>query len=89
MKGMEIQLTLYSKPDCHLCDEMEEVLLNASSGSEIKVTRVDITKDPELEKLYGLDIPLLTHKGKLLAKHKAHEKTLAAKLRKIVSEEAR
>jgi hypothetical protein len=85
----EVELTLYSKPDCPLCDEMEEELSNASRGLPVKVTKVDITGDPELEKKYGLEIPLLTHDGERLARHRADERTLAAKIRKIASGGAR
>lgn len=85
----EVELTLYSKPDCRLCDEMEEELSNASRGLPVKITKVDITGDPELEKKYGLEIPLLTHDGEKLARHRADERTLAAKIRKIASGGAR
>lgn len=81
----EVELTLYSKPDCHLCDEMEDALRKASHGMSVRVRRVDITTDAKLEKLYALEIPLLTHGDERLARHRADERTLAAKLRKIVS----
>jgi farnesyl-diphosphate farnesyltransferase len=81
----ELELTLYSKPDCHLCEEMERALENAARGMPVRLRRVDITTDPSLEKLYAMDIPLLTHGEERLARHRADERTLSAKLKKIAS----
>jgi hypothetical protein len=81
----EIELTLYSKPDCHLCEEMEQELQKAARGMAVRVTRVDISKDADLEKKYSMEIPLLTFGGERLARHKADERTLAAKLKKILA----
>ncbi|MFQ5431030.1 MAG: glutaredoxin family protein [Nitrospinota bacterium] len=79
----EIMLTIYTKPDCGLCDEMKEVI--ASLPKELRVTlrEIDITVDPELEKKYFLDIPLLLHGDRCLARHRANEKTLLNKIRKL------
>jgi hypothetical protein len=53
-----IELTLYSRPDCHLCDQMVDALAPALEGrAEIRI--VDISTDPELERKYGRSIPVL------------------------------
>lgn len=53
-----IALTLYSRPECHLCEVMLaelEPLLNGRAFVEI----VDIGRDPALERRYALSIPVL------------------------------
>jgi len=75
-------LTLYSKPGCHLCDEMKAVIRRVidSARPSIALEEVDITTDPQLEKLYGIEIPVLLVDGKKAAKYRVTED----ELRKIV-----
>ncbi|MBI3793856.1 MAG: glutaredoxin family protein [Nitrospinae bacterium] len=80
----EIVLTLYTKSDCHLCEEMEAVVKNSSRGVSLRLELVDVAGDAALEARYGTDVPLLMHGEEQLARHRAHEKTLSAKLRKLV-----
>jgi glutaredoxin len=63
-----IQVTVYSRPGCHLCDEMKGVLLHVGSSIPLNIQEIDISTDPELERLYGLEIPVLFIAGKKVAK---------------------
>lgn len=80
-----IELVIYSKPECALCDEMKEVVetVRDNINISVKVKEIDITLDPELEKKYGLDIPLLYCGDIRLAKHRTNKKTLFNKIRKL------
>jgi hypothetical protein len=51
------QLILYFQPDCHLCDEAENLMY--ATGLDGKYQRVDIETDLELLKLYGIHVPVL------------------------------
>ena len=52
-------LNLYSRPGCHLCDELAEQLAPLLRGrADVRVA--DIDGDRELKKRYGLRIPVLT-----------------------------
>lgn len=51
-------LKLYSKPDCHLCDQMFEQL-KPYLGESVQLEFVDITTSAELLRKYGLRIPVL------------------------------
>ena len=55
---MRHSLTVYSRPDCHLCDEMLDELSTIVADSAT-VTVIDISGDDELEVQYGLRIPVL------------------------------
>lgn len=60
---MPVQLTLYIREGCHLCDEME-LALNACAGELDFETRcVSINNDSELERAYGSRVPVLVCAG--------------------------
>lgn len=52
-------LTLYSRPECHLCEQLETELYELLQGRDVAVRIVDITEDPELEREYLIRIPVL------------------------------
>ena len=70
-----IALTLYSRPGCHLCDEMKTVVERVARTSTPvpRIEVIDISSDPELEALYGLEIPVLLVNGKKAAKYRVTE----------------
>lgn len=51
-------LTLYSRPDCHLCELMLRELEPLLQG-RAEVHCIDISRDIELKRRYGLRIPVL------------------------------
>jgi glutaredoxin len=73
-----IALTIYSRPGCHLCDEMKALVARVAgqqpSGAD--VTEVDISGDPSLEERYGQEIPVLMMNGKKVAKFRVSEEEL-------------
>ena len=63
-----MNLILYSKPGCHLCEGLEENLRSIDT-IEIKLDVRDITQDEVAFKAYQYEIPVLyveTDSGKLL-----------------------
>ena len=74
-----IAFTIYSRPGCHLCDEMKAVVERVA-GSTIPAATIDvidISSDPDLESRYGLEIPVLLVNGKKAAKYRVGEEELA------------
>ena len=65
-------LTLYSRPGCHLCDEMKLVVRRVmqSARTAIALEEIDITSDPDLEARYGIEIPVLLVDGRKAAKYR-------------------
>lgn len=57
-------LTVYRRPDCHLCDDAEillrdELAIRARAGQvTANVRQLDISGDPGLESRYGSRIPV-------------------------------
>ena len=86
-----IALTLYSRPGCHLCDEMKAVVVRVVRELETPVTidEVDISTDADLEARYGLEIPVLLIDGRKAAKYRLAEGELARMLRSRQGEPGR
>jgi hypothetical protein len=76
-----IALTLYSRPGCHLCDEMKAVVRRTGETIPLKLEELDISSDPQLEAQYGLEIPVLLVNGRKAAKYRVTEPELVRILR--------
>jgi hypothetical protein len=64
-----IELTVYSRPDCHLCDELVAELEPLVAG-RARIDIVDISDDASLERRFGLLIPVLMHKDEELSRYR-------------------
>jgi hypothetical protein len=73
-----IAITLYSRPGCHLCDDMKAIVVRVTHHMPTPVTveEVDISTDPQLELRYGLEIPVLMMNGRKVAKYRVGEEEL-------------
>jgi hypothetical protein len=71
-----IALTIYSRPGCHLCDEMKAVVRTVAQSVPLSLEEIDISTDPGLEARYGLEIPVLMVEGKKAAKYRIGEADL-------------
>jgi hypothetical protein len=76
-----VTLTIYSRPGCHLCDDMKAVVKRVVQdvddvSDRASIKEVDISTDPALETLYGLEIPVLLIDGKKVAKYRVTEDAL-------------
>jgi thiol-disulfide isomerase/thioredoxin len=76
-----ITLTIYSRPGCHLCDDMKAIVERvAREDADVSVSEVDVSTAPQLEARYGLDVPVLLIDGRKVAKYRVTE----AELRRIL-----
>ena len=71
-----IRLSLFSRPGCHLCDEMKTVVRRVAATIPVQLDEVDISGDPALEALYGTEIPVLMLGGTKVAKFRISETDL-------------
>jgi hypothetical protein len=73
-----IVLRLYSRPGCHLCEDMKAVVdrVAGAHAGPIKVEEIDISMDAGLEVRYGLEIPVLEIAGRKVAKYRITEPEL-------------
>jgi len=77
MDGVLI-LTLYSRPGCHLCDDMKTIIARVAAAmpGALYVDEIDISRDAELERRYGQEIPVLEIDGKNVATYRVSEEDL-------------
>jgi glutaredoxin len=56
-------VVLYSRPGCGLCDEARAVILAERARNPFAFTEVDVSTDDELERAYGIRIPVVVVDG--------------------------
>jgi hypothetical protein len=59
----QMRVVLYSRAGCHLCDVARDVLLSERSRSPFELVEVDVAGDDELEREYGIRIPVVEIDG--------------------------
>lgn len=60
---MSVRITLYSKPECHLCDHAKAILGRLSTEYDLIVDVIDITTDQRLWDRYRDVIPVVALEG--------------------------
>jgi glutaredoxin len=74
------RLTLYTKPDCCLCDEAAQVLerVRGRVGFELEV--IDVGSEPELRERYGERVPVLLVDGEPAFEYELDDAALERRL---------
>ena len=65
----EIEVVLYSKPGCHLCEEMKSEIARANCSDLYLLKEINIEADPVLWEQYTHDIPVLKIDGVEVFRH--------------------
>ncbi len=63
-------LTIYTRRNCHLCDEMKRVVRDVGLTLPLTIEAVDVDQDPVLARRYGTDVPVLVAGERELARHR-------------------
>ena len=80
MMPESIQVEIYSRPNCHLCDEAKAVIKSFSERYPIEITMTDVDSDPRLQRDYGLDIPVILLNGAEVCRHRVNPGDFEKKL---------
>jgi predicted DCC family thiol-disulfide oxidoreductase YuxK len=64
-----VEIVLYSKPGCHLCDVAKKIILACRQKRQFALRVVDVSQDALLMERYGNDIPVVTLNGREIARH--------------------
>jgi glutaredoxin len=75
-----IELLLYTRRDCCLCDAMKGAVEDASRNLPTRLTVVDVDSRPELAAAFGEEVPVLFVNGIKFAKYRADPRRLRDKL---------
>ena len=84
MASRPIELTLYRRPQCGLCNEAEAMLDRLARRIALHVVSVDIDADPALQERYFLEIPVIVCDGEEIARAPISERALESSLRALV-----
>lgn len=74
-------MVLFTKPGCHLCDDMRDLLEAALRGTGVAVTERNIASNLDDFERYKHDIPVLVVDGREVARHRIADAALRAALR--------
>jgi glutaredoxin len=79
-----MRLTIYSKPGCHLCDEMKAIVARVlQTRHHLTLEEIDISNDPALLERYGTEIPVLMIDGRKVAKYRITEAELTRRVERL------
>ena len=75
-----IQVEIYSKADCSLCDEAKAILTKVRERIPFELIEVDIEGDPKLFERFKYDVPVVYVDGRKAFKHRIEEEPLVRRL---------
>lgn len=78
---MSIQLTLITRRDCHLCEDMAAVIKQVAPRFDAEVETQDVDGDPELRAQHTDDVPVLFIGGRKAFKYRVSAADLTRRLR--------
>jgi glutaredoxin len=78
-------ITVYGKPDCHLCDDALAAVKRATAGRSVTIEEVDITVDPQLHARYLERIPVVALDGEELFDYHVDEAVLKGRLDRVAT----
>jgi len=59
----KVQVVIYSRPGCHLCDEAKAAILSAGCSDQFVLEEINIESDEDLLRKYKYDIPVVAING--------------------------
>lgn len=74
-------LTLYSKPGCHLCEELRAAVDELQAEHPFTINEIDITTNLDLFARYRYEIPVLLRDGVEVARGRITDRELIALLK--------
>jgi glutaredoxin len=64
------EVTLYTRPGCHLCEEAKAAIAPLLREFSVTLREINIDDDPALQELYGWDVPVILIGAQKAAKHR-------------------
>lgn len=77
-----LDLTLYTRAGCHLCEEMKAALAPLLREFGACLAEVDVDQSEDLRALYGNDVPVLFLGQQKVAKHRLDGRQLRRQLQR-------
>ena len=83
-KNNDIEIIIYSKPECHLCDIAKTTIQKVRRSFNFRLKEIDILTDDRLFEKYKEEIPVVFINNKKAFKYKVDENTLVSKLKYLL-----
>ncbi len=74
------EITLYTRKDCCLCEEMKEVVRKVVGEISLETKEIDVDTAPDLQEKYGNEVPVLFINGRKAFKYRVTEGELRKRL---------
>jgi glutaredoxin len=74
-------VTIYSRPGCHLCEEVKAQIAPLLKEFNARLTEINIDEDPDLRARYDCDVPVIFLGGRKAAKHRVDPAQFRRQLR--------
>jgi len=78
-----MQIDIYSRPGCHLCDEAKVVIERVRRRYQFDLRVINVEDDPALESAYGMEIPVVFINGNKAFKYRVNEAELEKRVKKL------
>jgi glutaredoxin len=75
-----LDLTIYSRPGCHLCEEAKSQIDPLLKEFGARLTEINIDEDPVLRTQYDYDVPVILLGTRKVAKHRVDLKQFRRQL---------
>ena len=76
------RVVIYTRPDCHLCDQAKQAIRAAQCPDEYTLEEVNIETDSRLLESYKYDIPVITINGVEAFRHRLTAREFKTRLGK-------
>lgn len=83
-----IEITLYGKADCCLCDAAKTIVRRVTAAYPATIREVDVESDPALRARFGEEIPVVFVDGRKAFKFRVSEGDLRRRLDRALAERA-
>lgn len=78
-------VTLYSRPGCHLCEEAKAQIAPLLKEFAARLTEINIDEDPDLRARYDYDVPVIFLGARKAAKHRVDMAQFRRQLREAAA----
>jgi glutaredoxin len=76
------KLTIYSRRDCCLCDEMKANIKAVAGKIAVDIEEIDVDSSAQLQEQFGSEVPVLFIDGRKAFKYRLTAASLEKKLRR-------
>lgn len=77
---MKSHVVIYSRPNCHLCEEAKKEMIAADCDAQYTLQEVNIESNLELLERYKFDIPVIMIDGREAFRHRLTAREFKARI---------